>query len=310
MQNKIIATSISQPLGRTKVAVPQLRLDLNGIIGEKYRGKHSRQVSILSQEILAQFNANKKVNFKPGELGENITISGLDMLAAAPLDRLQSGKVILELTQVGKKCHGKECDIFRQVGTCALQKGLAFARVLYGGIIKPNATYKYFPKVMQILIITLSDRAVQGVYEDRSGPVAKELITKFFAQSKWQRFSMQNILLPDNRMQLKTTLQQAIKDKVDFVFTLGGTGIGPRDITPEVILQLADKTIPGIMEHVRIKYGAQKPAALLGRSVAAIAKNTQIYAVPGSVRAVTEYLTEILPVLEHAIYMLHGIDVH
>ena len=64
------------------------------------------------------------------------------------------------------------------------------------------------------------------------------------------------------------------------------------------------------MENIRIKYGKVKPSALLSRSIAAVAGKTQIYALPGSVRAVEEYLIEILKTLEHAIYMIHGLDIH
>ena len=64
------------------------------------------------------------------------------------------------------------------------------------------------------------------------------------------------------------------------------------------------------MENIRIKYGKDKPSALLSRSIAAIAGKTQIYALPGSVRAVEEYLSEILKILEHAILMIHSIDTH
>ena len=80
-----------------------------------------------------------------------------------------------------------------------------------------------------------------------------------------------------------------------------------RDITPETVLGVADKTIPGIMEYIRVKYGSNIPAALLSRSVAAVAGKTLIYALPGSAKAVKEYLTEIFTTLKHAIYMLHDL---
>jgi len=75
-------------------------------------------------------------------------------------------------------------------------------------------------------------------------------------------------------------------------------------------LSVAEKQVPGIMEHIRAKFGAAKPAALLSRSVAAVAGTTQLYALPGSVRAVDEYMGEILKTVEHMIYMLHALDLH
>ncbi len=96
-------------------------------------------------------------------------------------------------------------------------------------------------------------------------------------------------------------------DEYDFIFTTGGTGIGPRDITPDVIRPLLDREIPGIMDHIRIKYGTALPQALLSRSVAGVIAKTQVYALPGSPKAVEEYLAEILKILIHATLMVHGL---
>ena len=94
------------------------------------------------------------------------------------------------------------------------------------------------------------------------------------------------------------------------VFTTGGTGVGPRDVTPEVVTSFCEKTIPGIMEAIRVKYWALKPNALLSRSVAGVAGQMLIFALPGSVRAVTEYMAEIVKTLEHLLFMLYGLDSH
>ena len=96
----------------------------------------------------------------------------------------------------------------------------------------------------------------------------------------------------------------------DVIFTTGGTGIGPRDFTPETVRSILDKEIPGIMELIRVKYGMEKPAALLSRGVAGVAGKTLIYTLPGSVKAVSEYCNEILPTIEHSMYMIEGIDSH
>jgi molybdenum cofactor synthesis domain-containing protein len=105
-------------------------------------------------------------------------------------------------------------------------------------------------------------------------------------------------------------LQAAAGGGVDVVFTTGSTGVGPRDIAPEVVLAMADKTIPGIMEHIRITYGRKHPNALLSRSVAAIAGRMLVYTLPGSVKAVQEYMSEIVTTLEHLLLTLHGVDPH
>jgi molybdopterin adenylyltransferase len=98
--------------------------------------------------------------------------------------------------------------------------------------------------------------------------------------------------------------------RFNIIITTGGTGIGPRDITVETVLPLLVKEIPGIMEYIRIRYGAEKPNALLSRGVAGIIGKSLIYTLPGSVTAVEEYLTEIFKILKHTVYMQYGIDTH
>jgi len=92
--------------------------------------------------------------------------------------------------------------------------------------------------------------------------------------------------------------------------TTGGTGIGKRDITPDVVRRYFDKEIPGIMEHIRTKYGTEKPNALLSRSVAGVIGNMLAFTLPGSPKAINEYCTEIFRILNHAYLMLYGIDGH
>ncbi len=161
---------------------------------------------------------------------------------------------------------------------------------------------------LNILVLTLSDRASKGEYEDKSGPRIRELIKDFFEDLGWNN-NIKSDIIPDNAEMFKKKLEEA-RNEFDIIFTTGGTGIGPRDITPEVVKPLLDKEIPGIMEMIRIKYGAEKPNALLSRGVAGVMGKSLIYTLPGSLRAVNEYMTEILKTLEHLIYMQRGIDAH
>jgi len=216
---------------------------------------------------------------------------------------------VLEITQLGKKCHGAVCAIFREVGQCAMPKEGVFARVVQGGAIKPGDTIKYVPYRFKVLVITLSDRAAAKIYEDKSGPKAQEYLAKFFEHKRWH-VEINYLLQNDDAAMLRKVLQQALRDNVSAIFTLGGTGVGPRDISPDVVRPFCDKLIPGIMDCIRLKYGAEHPAALLSRSIAGIAKQTLIYTLPGSVRAVEEYMVEIFKTFEHLFYMMHGLDVH
>jgi molybdenum cofactor synthesis domain-containing protein len=164
------------------------------------------------------------------------------------------------------------------------------------------------PEKYEILIITLSDRASRGEYKDLSGFAIRERLSDFFKSHDWI-FNIEMALIPDDSDRLKELLEKA-QNNYNIIVTTGGTGIGPRDITIETVRPLLSKEIPGIMEYVRIKYGSDNPAALLSRGVAGIMGKSLIYTLPGSVRAVNEYITEILKTLQHTLMMQHGIDTH
>lgn len=215
----------------------------------------------------------------------------------------------LEVTQIGKKCHGDSCAIYREVGKCVMPKEGIFCRVLAGGTVKPDDAVQYLPRTLSFRVITLSDRAYKGEYEDRSGPRVRELLASFLSGTRWHP-TIEETILPDEPDRLKQELAQAQADGVDIVFTTGGTGIGPRDMTPDVVAEFCDKLIPGIMESIRLKFGSEKPNALLSRSVAGVAGTMLVYTLPGSVRAVEEYVGEILKTLEHSLFMIHGLDNH
>lgn len=164
------------------------------------------------------------------------------------------------------------------------------------------------PEKIEVLIITLSDRAHKGEYADLSGPRIKEVLSEYLSSLKWD-FSINLTLIPDDASMLRELIKSA-GGVYNIIFTTGGTGIGPRDITVETITPLLTKEIPGIMEFIRVKYGTEKPNALLSRGVAGITGKSLIYTLPGSVKAVDEYMSEILKTLRHTIYMQYGIDTH
>ncbi|MDX9929308.1 MAG: MogA/MoaB family molybdenum cofactor biosynthesis protein [Bacteroidales bacterium] len=164
------------------------------------------------------------------------------------------------------------------------------------------------PEKLKVMVITLSDRAAAGEYADLSGPAVKERVTDFLNGSG-RPVETDLRLIPDDRIALTELLADASRE-YNVLFTTGGTGIGPRDITVDVVKPLLKYEIPGIMEMIRIRYGAGKPNALLSRGISGVCGNALIFTLPGSVRAVNEYLDVILPLLEHAIDMQYGIDSH
>ncbi len=163
------------------------------------------------------------------------------------------------------------------------------------------------PEVFKVHVITLSDRAHSGVYSDLSGPVVVKYVKDAIADAGW-KYEIKTTVIPDDAVALQAILKEA--PMTDLIITTGGTGIGPRDITPDVVRPLLTREIPGIMEQIRVKYGTKNPKALLSRAVAGTIGNTLIYTLPGSVKAVHEYMAEIVKTMEHTFYMLYGIDRH
>ena len=306
---KIVSVNISEEKGTIKKPVDQILLTNTGVQGDAHAGHWNRQVSLLGTESIAKFEAEANRKVLPGEFAENVTTSGMDLWTAHPLDRFTAGEVILEVTQIGKECHGANCSIFKETGTCVMPREGIFCRVLNPGILQAGMSLEYHPKIYRVMVITLSDRASAGEYEDKSGPRIKELIEAHFNSCNLQS-AIFTFLIPDDPGMLKELLQQAKEEHTDLVITTGGTGIGARDFTPDVVKPMLDKEIPGIMEMIRMKYGTEKPGALLSRSVAGVMGKSLVFALPGSVRAVNEYMAEITKSLNHAMNMLHGLDRH
>ena len=306
---EILSVNISEKKGTIKTPTSEIVLDERGVAGDAHAGPWHRQVSILSHELVTGFSKDHGRAIAHGEFAENLTTQGLDLRDLAPLDRIHINDAVLEITQIGKSCHGDACAIFREVGACVMPKEGLFARVIQGGTVRAGDKAEYHPRPLKVHIITLSDRAAAGEYEDRSGPRIETLLQETIGSGRWHLTTSRQII-PDEAERLRQELCTARDAGVDVIFTTGSTGIGPRDIAPDVIAPLCGKLIPGIMEGVRIKFGLDKPAALLSRSVAGVMGATLVFALPGSVKAVQEYTGEITKVLEHLLYTLHGIDRH
>jgi molybdopterin adenylyltransferase len=306
---EVLSVNVSDEKGTIKHPVPEVTVKKTGIVGDAHAGTPNRLISILDSGSVARFAKEIGRELAFGEFAENITTRGLDMSGVRLLDRFILGPVELEVTQIGKKCHGDNCAIFREVGKCVMPKEGIFCRVVQGGSIKAGQAMEYLPKKLNVKIITLSDRASRGEYLDLSGPLIRARIEEFLTGRKWPPV-FETVVIPDDAGALGRELELARESGCDVVFTTGGTGVGPRDITPEVVAGVCDKLIPGIMEGIRMKYGPAKPAVLLSRAVAGLMGPAAVFTLPGSVKAVEEYMTEILANLEHLLLMIHGLDVH
>ena len=148
-------------------------------------------------------------------------------------------------------------------------------------------------------VVTLSDRGSRGEREDKSGP----LIVSILEEHGYK--TVETLLLPDERHQLEAALRRLADEvRVNVVFTTGGTGFSPRDVTPEATIAVCDRLAPGIAEAMRYFSLQITPRAMLSRQTAGIRKSTLIVNLPGSPKACREDLDFILPVLGHGLGVL------
>lgn len=153
--------------------------------------------------------------------------------------------------------------------------------------------------MIKAAILTLSDKGSRGEREDRSGPAIREMLKKIDAHIQYYE------VLPDDKEMIKERLIR-YSDEVDLILTTGGTGLGPRDVTPEATMEVIEKEIPGIPEIMRIEGMKKTPRAMLSRAVAGVRGKSLIINLPGSPVAVKENLEIILDTIPHAVDKIKG----
>ena len=154
---------------------------------------------------------------------------------------------------------------------------------------------------MNIAVITISDSVAKGTAKDASGPA----VIARCQQLNWTVVSTH--LLPDDPAQIQSLLLRlADENAVDLVLTTGGTGLGPRDSTPEATQAIAQKLIPGMAEEMRRKGLEHTPRAILSRGIAAIRGTTLILNLPGSPKGAVQSLDAVAALLPHSVQIIHG----
>ncbi|HSB34356.1 MAG: molybdopterin adenylyltransferase [Nitrospirota bacterium] len=155
--------------------------------------------------------------------------------------------------------------------------------------------------MIRTAIITLSDKGSKGEREDESGPAIRAMVAGIGAVVEHYE------VIPDEKALIAETLAR-LSDSctIDLILTTGGTGVAPRDVTPEATLSVIDRELPGIAEAMRSESLKKTPHAMISRAVAGVRKQTLIINLPGSPRAVRENLAVVLPALSHAIEKIKG----
>jgi molybdenum cofactor synthesis domain-containing protein len=154
---------------------------------------------------------------------------------------------------------------------------------------------------MRAAVVTASDKASAGLREDASGPLLVQLLTELGVNV------LPAYVVPDEQAQMEALLSSlADGGELDLILTTGGTGLAPRDHTPEATLAVADKLVPGIAEAMRAASLSVTPHAMLSRAVAAVRKKTLIINMPGSPKACREHFAVVAPALNHAVETLRG----
>ena len=302
---RIIAICTSERKGTVKTRVPEIELKAgHGLEGDAHAGSWHRQVSLLSLEKIEDFRA-KGVDVEFGAFGENLVVEGFDLARIPVGTKLMIGdSVILKITQIGKECH-TGCAIRQITGDCIMPREGIFAEVERGGFVREGdeiTRLPFDPKTpFTCAVITLSDKGSQGEREDKSGPVIAEMVTEAGLEV------IEQLLLPDGIEPLASELKRlADQRQVDVVFTTGGTGFSPRDLTPEATISVCDRMATGIAEAIRYNSLKITPRAMLSRATSGIRKKTLIINLPGSPKACRECLEFVLPALDHGLDILRG----
>jgi len=158
------------------------------------------------------------------------------------------------------------------------------------------------PAGARAVVLTVSDRSHGGTRHDASGPLLAELLRGLgFVVAEV-------VVVPDDRPQIESALRRAVTGGADLVATTGGTGLAPRDVTPEATRAVIDREAPGLAEALRQHNRAAVPTTILSRAVAGVAGATLVVNLPGSTGGVRDGVAVLAPVIGHAVAQLRGGD--
>ncbi len=305
MSGRVVAVCTSRRKGVQKRPQESVVLEIGqGINGDAHRGFKHRQVSMLEQAAIDAMLA-KGAKLAQGDFGENIICEGVSLAELGMGSELRVGPARLRLSQIGKACHDR-CAIYYAVGECIMPRLGCFFTVEEGGEVRPGDAIEVIqrvdPALMQCAVLTVSDRCSRGEAEDTSGPALAGLLERSSGHV------LERACLPDEPDQIEAQLREwaDLQRRINLILTTGGTGLSPRDSTPEATRRVIERETPGLSEAMRAAGLKKTPRAMLSRGVSGICNRTLILNLPGSRKGAVESLEAVLEVLPHAVHMLRG----
>ncbi len=306
LRGKLVAVCRSERKHVAKEEVPDAIVRENhGLEGDAHAGPEHRQVSMIDT-IQTTLVREKGGESRFGAFGENFVVDGIDLRQVSPGSILRLGKdVVVEVTQIGKVCHDR-CAIYQQVGDCPMSSEGVFARVICGGKVAagdPVVVEKLVGRqTPQCAIVVVSDRCFRGETVDTAGELLKRILLEGGSNV------LEKTIVPDEADAIAAALIHLCDERgADVIFTSGGTGMAPRDVTPEATRRVLEREVPGIGEAVRMTTMSRSPRSILSRGVSGIRGRTLIVNLPGSEKGVQESIAVILPIIGHAVETLRGV---
>lgn len=299
---RVISVNASDRRQTRKAPRESVRLlEGHGIEGDAHGGPGSRQLSILSDASMGKMRASG-IETSPGCCGENIDVGECgEMYTMLPGVRMRLGNsAVVRITEIGKDNSDGHADNVIK-GNIFPEEGV-FAEVLEEGEVRPGDAVTCLRDEGYLAgVLTVSDSASRGIYPDRSGPAVMELIAG--AGFRPARYHVE----PDDLDALSSRMSAWCDDGfIDVLFTTGGTGLSPRDVTPEATEGICGRKVPGIAELMRMRSSEVTPMAWLSRAVSGVRGRTLVINLPGSLKASVECAGFVLPVLDHALEILRG----
>ncbi len=307
MDGKVEAICTGARRGIPKTPVDHARLlEGHGLAGDAHAGSGHRQVSILARADVQTVADRRGSLPSPGAFGENLILSGLDLGTLGLGSRLSVGpEAVLRISQIGKCCH-EPCCVRRQDEDCIMPQSGLFASVEDGGPVAAGDPVRVLstvePSTFQAVVLTVSDRCSAGLAQDTAGPAVAKLVREALPAHIYAAE-----VIPDGRAGVAERLRAYADGRgIDLIVAVGGTGLGPRDETPEAVRDVVQRLTPGFDEAMRGASAASTPFAMLSRACSGIRGSTLIVSLPGSERAALENLHAILPALPHGLAKLRG----